>query len=168
MCYYAIAPSLGPMTSLQQPITGKVSTTAPGIQPIMSKLLTEIANTTSSTSLSSPAASVGGVEVNTSLAATSVTSGGFQSRVPGMNPNTNHGIGMPPMSGTAGMGPSPSVTMPTGMQQPPDMYPPPVGVGGAPSSAMVGQGTQAQQTQVGCLEVCIASLSSCTAKRCEF
>ncbi|XP_065912073.1 mediator of RNA polymerase II transcription subunit 25-like isoform X2 [Dysidea avara] len=218
----------GPMTSLQQPITGKVSTTAPGIQPIMSKLLTEISNTSSvgSTSLSStggvPAStSVGGVEVktelNTSLAVTSGTGlgmnsgtssgmpsgintglntgvssgmstsgmglgintgmnsgvgpggvgsginlgintgvGGFQSRVPGMNPGMNPGMGMPSsMSGT-GMGPSSSIAMPTGMQQPPDIYPNPAGVGGAPSSAMIGQNAQAQQTQViwtGSIEV---------------
>ena len=208
-----IAPSLGPMTSLQQPITGKVSTTAPGIQPIMSKLLTEIANTSSvgSTSLSSTSGaaastSVGGVEVktemNTSLAVTSETglrmnsgtssgmpsgvnaganvggmsasgmglgintgmnsvvgtsgvgsrmnlgmktgAGGFQLRAPGMNP----GMGKPPSIYGSGMGPSSSIAMLTGMQQPPDIYPTPAGVGGAPSSAVVGQNAQAQQTQV--------------------
>ncbi|XP_065901667.1 uncharacterized protein [Dysidea avara] len=215
------APSLGPMTSLQQPITGKVSTTAPGIQPIMSKLLTEIANTSSvgSTSLSSTggaaaSTSMGGVEVkteiNTSLAVMSGTSlrmnsgtssgmpsgvntganvggisasgmglgintgmnsvvgtggvgsrmnlgmktgaGGFQMRAPGMNP----GMGKPPSIYGSGMGPSSSIAMLTGMQQPPDIYPTPAGVGGAPSSAMVGQNAQAQQTQIiwtGSIEV---------------
>ena len=206
-----IAPSLRPMTSLQQPITGKVSTTTPGMQPIMSKLLTEIANTssvgsTSSSSTGGAAAStsVGGVEVetemNTSLAVMSGTglemssgtssempsgintglntganagrmstsgmglgintginsvvgpggvgsgmntgAGGFQSRVPGMNP----GMGMPSSMSGIGMGPSSSIAMPTGMQQPPDIYPTSSGVGGAPLSAVVGQ--NAQQTQV--------------------
>ncbi|XP_065900596.1 uncharacterized protein [Dysidea avara] len=201
----------GPMTSLQQPITGKVSTTTPGMQPIMSKLLTEIANTSpvgstspSSTGGAAASTSVGGVEVetemNTSLAVMSGTglemssgtssempsgintglntganagrmstsgmglgintginsvvgpggvgsgmntgSGGFQSRVPGMNP----GIGMPSSMSGIGMGPSSSISMPTGMQQPPDIYPTSSGVGGAPLSAVVGQ--NAQQTQI--------------------
>ena len=96
---------------------------------------------------------VGAGGVGSGMNTGAMTSGGFQPRVPGMNPGMNPGIGMPSSMAGTGMGPSSSITMPTGLHQPPDIYPTPAGVGGAPSSAMVGQNAQGQQTQVRLCEV---------------
>ena len=108
-CYidYVMLIMLGAMTSLQQPITGKISTSLAGIQPIMNKLLTEISNSStinpsdltvstsnsssSSTSSSSSSSSdVVKVELNNSVA--SLNSSGATTRAAEMNTGMNTGV----------------------------------------------------------------------------
>lgn len=92
---------LGVMTSLQQPITGKVSTSLAGIQPIMNKLLKDISNsntinpsdlivsTASSSSSASSSSDVVKVELNTSPAASFGMNSGMSS---GMNSTASSGV----------------------------------------------------------------------------
>ena len=100
---------LGVMTSLQQPITGKISTSLAGIliQPIMNKLLTEISNSStinssdltvstsnSSSSTSNSSSDVVKVELNNSVAAmtSSLNSSGATTRAAEMNVGMNTGV----------------------------------------------------------------------------
>ena len=102
---------LAVMTSLQQPITGKVSTLLAGIQPIMNKLLTEISNsstmnpsdltvsTSSSSSSTSSSSDVVKVELNNSVAANFGMTSGISTPMTsslnssGVNTGINSGIG---------------------------------------------------------------------------